>query len=182
MEGPLPTTRDLLLVLLSRMPTGKMSPKRWTKWFQVAAAKVITKGRQHLTCFGRGEGWDPEYLVDAAVSDNRSDAPANDSFGYSRLLLAVETEWSTKAWNREYDFCKLADVRAVRKLFACEVSRKVWKDIDKHVVSPFSRFWKQHDMVLPGEEVGLMISSGEHVGAWILRKGAPTRRVDHPNV
>lgn len=178
MQNVPPTTRDLLLALWNHMPSGKMSAKKWTRWFQETAGKLMTKGVQHFGCCGRGEGWDPEYMVDATVCENRPDAEPDDPFGYSRLLLAVETEWSTRAWNREYDFCKLADIRAVRKLFACEVSKKVWKEIDDRLVNRFSRFWQQHEMVQLGEEAGLMISSAELVGAWVLRKGAPTERVD----
>jgi hypothetical protein len=178
MEGPLPATRDLLLALWDRMssaemPSAEMSPKRWTRWFQVTAAEVLTEGRQHASCCGRGEEWEPEYMVDAAVSEDHPDAKDDDPFAYTRLLLAIETEWSTNQWNREYDFCKLADIRAERKLYACEVSKKVWKQIDERVIDRFAKFWDQHVMVATGEEVGLMISSGEnYLGAWVLRKGS----------
>jgi hypothetical protein len=158
-----------------------MSAKQWTRWFQETAAKLMTEGRQHVGCCGRGEGWDAEYLVDASVSDDHPDAETDDPFAYSRLLLAVETEWSTNQRHREYDFSKLADIRAVRKLFACDVTRKVWMEIDERVIDRFARFWQQHVMVATGEEVGLMISSGrDRVGAWVLRKGALAGRVDLP--
>ncbi len=172
-----PSTRDLLISLHKSMPPGAMSAKKWTRWFQEAAANLVTQGRKHFGRCGRGEGWDPEYLVDATVSDNVPGAGAEDCFGYSRLLLAVETEWSTNRWNRAYDFCKLADIRAVRKLYACEVSNRAWRDVEERVVTPFSNFWAAHTLVLPGEEVGLMISSTDHLGAWVLCKGADFDRV-----
>jgi hypothetical protein len=178
MDESLPATRDLLLALWDDMPPGKMSAKQWTKWFQVASARVLTDGRQHFGCCGRGEGWAAEYMVDASVSDDHPDAEGDDPFAYRRLLLAVETEWSTSQWNREYDFCKLADVRAERKLYACEVSKRVWKEIDERVIARFAEFWQQHALVAEGEEVGLMISSGQdRLGAWILRKGSGSERL-----
>ncbi len=74
--------------------------------------------------------------------------------------------------DREYDFCKLADVRARRKLFVGGVRGKQWGDV-AGVITSMQSFLDQHEFVDAAEEYGVVLcsyGSDESCGAWVLRK------------
>ncbi len=76
----------------------------------------------------------------------------------------------------EYDFAKLADVRADRKAYVGTVKTKDWPRVES-ILSDMLAFLNQHALVPKGEEYAVVLWSpdkkvGDRVGAWILRKGA----------
>ena len=118
----------------------------------------------------------PEYLVDLCITRD-SESPSQDPedpFAYTELLLALESEWSTARTERSYDFCKLADVRAVRKIFVGAVRSKEWPSVLRSIVQPMADFWNQHSLVREDEEVGVLLSGSvdpEAIGAWVIKRG-----------
>lgn len=120
----------------------------------------------------------PEYLVDLTISEDQPHAQDNDPFGYVALLLAVEVEWSPARFDRRYDFCKLADIRARRKLFVGACSGAAWSKVGDEVEA-MQRFIDGHEMVAAGEEFGVVLCNygDDDDRGWVLRKGGEAPEV-----
>ena len=173
----LPSTREMLKTLVARITSEleEDDTRWWTAQVKSWAADALEyEGPKSRS--GQVKGWDPEYLVDAAVSRNVAGADSNDPFGYTELLLALESEWNPSGYERAYDFCKLADVRARRKIFIGAVRRSQWGDVEKIIVEAMLQFWNRHSFVEQGEEVGVILFGygfdPEPLCAWVLTQGA----------
>lgn len=122
--------------------------------------------------------WQPEYLVDLAISDDNPQSKPNDPFGYHSLLLALECEWSANENEKRYDFAKLADVRADRKVFVGFCSSREKAD---RFVDAAAGFLKQHRHVAPTEEYGIVLfykQESIEVRAWLLTQQGKTLVVE----
>jgi len=125
------------------------------------------------------EACEPEYMVDISVTANPPNADADDPFGYEFLTLAMEVEWSSNQNERRYDFCKLVDIRASRKLFIGACGAAQWRAIDLEL-DAMQSFLDAHRLVDDDEEFGVIICSygaGEESGGWVLRKNNGRREV-----
>lgn len=170
----LPATRDLVLSAMDFLKTlGTGEPdgnRRMQEW---ARGRASEWGRHTIQASKLSKGGcGHEYLVDVSVTEDADAEDKNDPFGYHALSFAMEVEWSPSRYDRRYDFCKLADIKARRKLFigACHVN--AWKSFDSELRAMQS-FLNAHDLVHETEEFGVIIccyGQDQQAGGWILRK------------
>lgn len=176
----LPTTKAIVGQLGSRLQGKLTANTDWT--FEVfQAADNILRGTRRTTHAARrreGSGWCPEYLVDLAISDDSS--TGDDPYGYRGLLLALECEWGPSLPALKYDFCKLVDTKARRRVFVGYTS-------DGNV-TPFldttSRFLWRHAHGSDDDEYGVILFTGEAPTSqgWVLTRAGSTggRFARHP--
>ena len=157
----LPATRDITAAVCQRLEKidgdhPDEAVRWWTRKVQSVVDSVLDLPREGFTRSGRLSGWDPEFLVDMAITRDEPGADRNDCLGYQQLCLAMESEWSAGRADREYDFTKLADIRAERKLFVGAARSRKDHSLECEVAR-LRGFWGRHRGVTVNEEVGLIL-------------------------
>jgi len=166
----LPTTETLVRTLATALPARLDDVHDWTsEVFKAAVALFPSTGCTHHA--GRrttGDGWSPEYLVDLCITDDL-EGDADDPFTYRQVLLALECEWTPARNSLKYDFCKLVDTRAARRIFVGCVRGQ---EAAQAFVDQAIEFLSRHILVAAGEEYGVLLfaSSPPTPHAWVLTK------------
>jgi hypothetical protein len=122
--------------------------------------------------------WGREYRVDLCVTDDARGAP-DDPFSYHRLALALECEWSPSRKELKYDFCKLVDTLAARRVFVGFVRQH--DDVEKFIEEA-RQFVAEHRHVVNGEEYGVLLFATDSMTPckWVIRRvgnGAKSARL-----
>jgi hypothetical protein len=168
----IPSTKTIVRHLAEAL-AGKLDDKHdWTvETFRAASAQFASPGfTPHAARRPKKSTkaeWGREYLVDLCVTDDARGAP-DDPFSYHRLALALECEWSPSREELKYDFCKLVDTRAARRVFvglACK------SDVMKFVEEA-RQFVAKHRFVVDQEEYGVLLFSTDKKTAnkWVIRR------------
>lgn len=171
--------RPLRELLSSEEEVG--SARDWTT--QVKDRVVNAVDREKLSwvmCHGTNRpNREAEYLVDLAIAARCEMGDGPTAFDYSGLDIALECEWNLDPVAIEYDFCKLADIRATTKVFVCSSRENEWQHVDDRLLARFCAFLQHHRHVPKGEQFLVVVSAegplqktGVYAKAWILTKGA----------
>jgi hypothetical protein len=166
------------MCLLDDLPTGQRGGTGAVLGHLATMAISWGPGSVRASCLKEAHGG-AEYLLDLTVRDGAACDRDEDPFSYHALVLAVEVEWSPNRVERRYDFCKLADVRARRRLFVGACSARDWTGVDEEV-SAMQKFLDNHQMVLPEDEFGVVLcgySAEEPMRGWVLRPSRPREEV-----
>jgi hypothetical protein len=163
-------------VLVEVVWNAPSNPTKATRHIKVAIHRLF--GDKVILWANRVEKGKGEYLVDVSLtSRSRCKASIPKDYQYDRLLFAGEIEWKPLRREKgEYDFAKLADVRADRKAYVGMVKKKDWLRAEG-ILADMLVFLNHHALVPKGEEYAVVLWSpdkkaGDCIGAWILRKGA----------
>jgi len=191
--------------LYRRLSRESRDTVKWTCEIKSALVEPFCK-LDHVSFMGSGMAsdvfnWEPEYLVDVAVSANIPDEEDRE-LSLRRILLAAEIEWTPRCGG--CDFAKLADLRADRKVLVRSVDLRVWaeaedpeepteetkdpalkRDPNHGVIPRFARFLSGHELVPAGEEYLVVLTAHrrlgkadpDHSAAWRIVKAPETSLV-----
>jgi hypothetical protein len=166
-----PPTRQLVASLAANLSHRLGASPDWTaEVFQCVAELLHGPNRTvHAARRRPNSDWCPEYLLDVTITDDDPDREGHGPFGYRKLLLALECEWGPSLDKLRYDFCKLVDVRAARKVFVGYVSSSESAD---GFAQQAQEFLNSHDLVAVDEEYGVLLFAGNPLrpSAWILSR------------
>jgi hypothetical protein len=166
-----PPTSQLVASLAANLSHRLASSPDWTaEVFQCVAELLHGPNRTfHAARRRPNSDWCPEYLLDVTITDDDPDRERPGPFGYRKLLLALECEWGPSLDKLRYDFCKLADVRAARKVFVGYVSSS---ESAGGFAQQAQEFLNSHDLVAVDEEYGVLLFAGNPLrpSAWILSR------------
>ena len=156
-------------------PNTLNSPKKWTGFVKDALRSKFKNSRCYTSSLS---GADREYLVDICLAEE-CEPSHKPAFRHANLLLAVECEWDGRSDERCYDFAKLADIRAKRKLFIGAIPSKSWNTRDT-IIAEMLAYINQHRLIPDGEEYAVVLNgygTKQSLYGWVLKKNNSKARL-----